>query len=206
MPTVSEDGKTFTFVLRQDILFADGTPVNADTYVDLWTRLNTLEGQVSGLMQVYIESIVKVDDYTIAINLKDAFGFLPALTATAPFTPANPATFSADEILQFPDKLDGIGPYRMVSHVPGEQLVLAANPNYFGADKPIIPNVIIRYFADPTTLSQAVEKGEVDVAWRTVGPVEASRLQNVEGLTVVKIDAPTLRYLVFNHTFMVQPR
>jgi peptide/nickel transport system substrate-binding protein len=46
-----------------------------------------------------------------------------------------------------------------------------------------------------------VEKGEIDVAWRTLGPVESTRLQSVEGLTVEKIDAPTLRYLVFNHTY-----
>ncbi len=202
LPQISEDGKVYTFKIRQDITFADGTPVNADTYVNLWTRLNTLEGQVSGLMQVYMENLEKVDDYTIAITLKDSFGFFPALAATAPFIPANPATFPADEIVQFPDKLDGIGPYKMVSHVPGEQMVLEANAAYVGDDKPLIPNVIIRYFADPTTMSQAVEKGEIDIAWRTVGPVEAARLQELEGLTVVKIAAPALRYLVFNHTFM----
>jgi peptide/nickel transport system substrate-binding protein len=90
----------------------------------------------------------------------------------------------------------------MVSNTPGEQLVLAANELYFGDDKPLIPNVIIRYFADPTTMSQAIEKGEIDIAWRTVGPVEATRLQAIEGITVVKIEAPTLRYLVFNHTYV----
>ncbi len=50
------------------------------------------------------------------------------------------------------------GPYRMTSYVAGEQMVLEANPNFYGDDKPIIPKVIIRYFADPTTMSQAVEK------------------------------------------------
>jgi len=88
----------------------------------------------------------------------------------------------------------------MVSHVPGEQMELQANPNYFG-DAPLIPNVIIRYFADPATLGNAIETGEIDVAWRILGPVEATRLMDVEGLTVVTIDAPTLRYLVFNHNY-----
>jgi peptide/nickel transport system substrate-binding protein len=202
LPAISEDGKVYTFKLRQDIQFADGTPVNAQTYVDLWTRLNTLEGQVSGLMQVYIANIEKVDDYTVNVTLKDSFGFFPALAATAPFVPANPNIFPVDQIVAFPEKIDGIGPYKMVSNTPGEQLVLAANELYFGDDKPLIPNVIIRYFADPTTMSQAIEKGEIDIAWRTVGPVEATRLQAIEGITVVKIEAPTLRYLVFNHTYV----
>lgn len=80
-------------------------------------------------------------------------------------------------------------------------MVLAANPNYYGEDAAIIPNVIIRYYADPTTMGNAVEKGEIDVAWRTVGPVEAVRLEGVAGLTVMKVNAPALRYLVFNHEY-----
>jgi peptide/nickel transport system substrate-binding protein len=80
---------------------------------------------------------------------------------------------------------------------------LEANPNYFGEDAPSIPNVIVRYFADPTTMSNAVETGEIDVAWRTLGPVEAIRLQDVAGLTVDKVNAPSLRYLVFNMNYMV---
>lgn len=203
LPEVSEDGLTYTFTLRDDIRFADGTPVTAQNYVDSWNRLNTLEGQVSGLIQLYVESVEAVDDLTVAYHLKDTFGFFPALSATAPFVVTNPATFIEDEIVQFPDVLDGIGQYRMVSHSVGEQMVLEANPEYFG-EAPLIPNVIIRYFADPTTMSNAVESGEIDVAWRTLGPVEAVRLQEVDGVTVDTVDAPALRYMVFNHTFEVQ--
>ncbi len=76
-------------------------------------------------------------------------------------------------------------------------------PNYVG-DAAVIPNVIVKYFADPTTMANAVEKGEIDIAWRTLGPVESTRLPDVEGLTVEKVDAPALRYMVFNHTFMVE--
>jgi len=203
MPTVSEDGLTYTFTLRDDLKFADGTPVTAQTYVDHWNRLDTLEGQVSGLVQLYVESVEALDDLTVVYNLKDSFGFFPALSATAPFVVANPATFVTDTIVQFPDKVDGIGAYRMISHTPGEQMVLEANSEYFG-EAPLIANVIIRYFADPTTMSNAVESGEIDVAWRTLGPVEAIRLQDVDGVTVDKVDAPALRYMVFNHTFVDQ--
>ena len=200
-PTVSEDGKSYTFTLREDIKFADGTPVTSADYVRAWDRLG-LEGQVSGLIQVYVESVEAPDDYTVVYNLKDSFGFFDALAAAAPFVPTNPATFADDELVQYPDTIEGIGPYRMASYVPGEQMVLEANPEYYGDDKPIIPNVIIRYFADPTTMSNAVETGEIDVAWRTLGPVEAVRLQDVAGLTVETISAPALRYLVFSMNYM----
>ncbi|MDY6873686.1 MAG: ABC transporter substrate-binding protein [Chloroflexota bacterium] len=201
-PEVSEDGLSYTFTLRDDLMFADGTPVTAADYVASWDRLNALEGQVSGLIQLYVDSVEAVDDLTVKYNLKSSFGFFPALAATAPFVVTNPAEFTMDEINSFPETLDGIGPYKMVSHTPGEQMELQANEYYFG-DAPLIPNVIIRYFADPTTMSNAIESGEIDVAWRTLGPVEAIRLQDVDGVNVVKVDAPALRYMVFNHTYMV---
>jgi peptide/nickel transport system substrate-binding protein len=200
---VSDDGKTYTYTLKEGIQFADGTPLTADDFVYSWNRLNTLEGQVSGLVQVYVESVEAPDAKTVVYHLKNPIGFFNALAATAPFVPVNPKTFTMDKIVAFPDKLDGVGPYRMVSNVPGEQLVLKANPNYKGEGKPIIPNVIIKYFADPTTMGNAVEKGEIDIAWRILGSVESTRLQSVKGLTVQKIDAPTLRYMVFNHTYGV---
>ena len=149
---------------------------------------------------MYVESVEAADEKTVVYTLKYPIGFFDALAATAPFVPVNPNTFGADEIVQFPETLDGIGAYRMVSHAPAEQMVLEANPTFVG-DAPKIPNVIIKYFADPTTMGNAVEKGEIDIAWRTLGPIEATRLQSVEGLTVEKIDAPALRYMVFNHTY-----
>ena len=200
-PAVSDDGTTYTFELKEGITYADGTPVTAQDYVYAWDRLNTIEGDVSGLIQLYVESVEAPDDTTVVYNLNGAFGFFPALAATAPFIPSNPNQFPADDKVSFPEELDGIGPYRMASYTPGEQAVLEANPGYFGDDKPQISNVIVRYFADPTTMSQAVETGEIDIAWRILGAVEAVRLMEVEGLTVDKIEAPALRYLVFNHTY-----
>ena len=200
-PVVSNDGSTYTFTLKDGLTFADGTALTADAYVYAWDRFEALQGQVSGLVQVYVESVEAPDEKTVVYNLSNPIGFFPALAATAPFVAVNSATFPADELIQFPETLDGIGPYKMVSHVPGEQMVLAVNEYYTGDDAAIIPNVIVKYFADPTTMANAVETGEIDVAWRTLGPVESTRLQSVEGLTVEKIDAPTLRYMVFNHTY-----
>ena len=201
-PEVSEDGLVYTFTLRDDIQYADGTPLTAEDYVRSWDRIG-LDGDVSGLMQLYISDVTAPDTYTVEVILSAPFGFFPALSATAPLVPSNPNQFPSDELVFFPETLDGIGPYRMVSYTAGEQMVLEANPNYFGDDAAIIPNVIIRYFADPTTMANAVETGEIDIAWRVLGPVEAIRLQSVDGLTVDKVDAPSLRYLVFNHNFKV---
>jgi ABC-type transport system substrate-binding protein len=199
-PTVSDDGLTYTFKLKDGITFSDGTPLTAQDYVRDWERIG-LEGDVSGLMQVYIDSVEAPDDSTVVFHLTGTYGFFDVLSATAPMIPSNPNIFPTDELVQFPETLSGIGPYYMESYVPGEQMVLKANPSYFGDDKPMIDTVIIRYFADPTTMANAVETGEIDIAWRILGAVEATRLMDVSGLTVDKINAPTLRYLVINQTF-----
>ena len=200
-PAISNEGKTYTFTLKDGLKFADGTDLTSEAYVYAWNRFNTLEGQVSGLVQVYVESVEAPDMKTVVYNLNNPIGFFSALAATAPFVPVNPQEFPADALVQFPEKMDGIGPYKMTSHVPGEQMVLEANDFYTGDDAPILKKVIVKYFADPTTMSNAVEKGEIDIAWRILGAVESTRLMSVDGLTVQKIDAPTLRYMVFNHTY-----
>ena len=202
-PVISDDGMTYTYTLKEGLKFADGTPLTAQDYVYSWDRLNTLEGQVSGLVQVYVASVEAPDDSTVVYHLTKPVGFFTALTATGPFVAVNPNTFPEDAIVAYPETLDGIGPYRMVSYVAGEQMVLEANPNYGGDSPAQIPNVIIKYFADPATLANAVEKGEIDIAWRTLGPVESERLSSIDGLTVMKIDAPSLRYIVFNNTYVL---
>lgn len=200
LPTASADGKSYTFKLKPGVKFADGTPLTASMFVEAFARLS-LKGQVASLLTNYIDSVEAPDDTTVVYHLKDAYGFFPAVAATAPFVPANPKLFPKDKLVQFPETLDGVGAYRMVSYKAGEQMVLQANPNFFG-EAPKIKNVIIKYFDKPTTMSQAVEKGDIDVAWRILGAVEAVRLQSVKDVTVVKIDAPTLRYLVLNQKWV----
>jgi peptide/nickel transport system substrate-binding protein len=196
---VSDDGLTYTFHLLPNIKFADGTPFVASAFVEMFDRWN-LGGQVGFLPLTYVESVEAPDDTTVVYHLTGAYGFFPAIVATPPFIPR---TFEIplDTILQIPTKIVGMGPYQMVSYDPGQQMVLEVNPNYYGT-APLIKKVIIKYFADPTTMASAVESGQIDIAWRILGPVEATRLSTVAGLTVMTVKAPALRYLVFNVTFM----
>jgi peptide/nickel transport system substrate-binding protein len=201
MPKISEDGKTYTFTLREGLKYADGTPLTSQDFVRMFARLS-LGGNVASLLTNYIDKVEAPDPLTVVFSLKDAYAFFPALVATAPFVPANPAQFPDGELAKLPALVDGNGAYRMLSFSAGQQMVLEANPNYWGEDKAKIKTIIIKYFDKPTTMSQAVEKGEIDIAWRILGAVEAVRLQSIETVTVTKIDAPTLRYLVFNMGYM----
>ena len=61
----------------------------------------------------------------MVVELNAPYGFFTALAATAPMVPSDPNTFSDDALVFFPETVDGIGPYRMVSYNAGEQMVLA---------------------------------------------------------------------------------
>jgi peptide/nickel transport system substrate-binding protein len=202
-PVVSDAGKTYTFTLRRDIKFADGTPLTARDYTYAWKRINNLKGQVSSLAKVYVESVEAPDDRTVVYHLHDTYGFFPEVAATPVFIPVNPNVFASDQVNRFPAKLDGIGPYRVVSYVRRGEMVLEANPHYFGDDKPNIPKVIVRYFTDSSVMAKAVEIGEIDIGWRSLGLKEAVRLMKISGVNVSTISTPLLQYLTLNHAYSV---
>lgn len=201
-PTVSEDGLTYTFTLSEGWAYPDGTPLVAGDFVRAFERASTLGGDVSGLVVTYVESVTAPDDMTVVYQLKVARGDFPQIVSSTPYYPVPEGFFPADALEKFPATLVGVGPYQVTSYVANEQLVLEPNPNYVvGLPEGAPERVIIRYFSAPEQMSLAVENGEIDVAWRILGPIEAARLESVDSVTVVNQGAGGIRYLVPNHTF-----
>jgi peptide/nickel transport system substrate-binding protein len=199
----SEDGLTYTIELKKGLVFGDGTPLTAQSYASqINNRLLVLEGS-GGVGPVlgtpYVESVEAVDDVTIKFNLTASWGFFEQLLTGAPYIPVNPSEFPSDELVPFPKAPTyGNGPWFIESYTPNEQTVLKPNPNYDG-DAPALDRIIIRYFGDPQTMALAVESGEIDVAWRILGPEIIGRLRGIEGLTVSKVNAGPTRFFIVNH-------
>ncbi|MBK5266137.1 MAG: peptide ABC transporter substrate-binding protein [Acidimicrobiia bacterium] len=207
--SVSDDGLVYTFNLRDDIFFGDGTELDANMYVDHLTRMLTLDGSggVGGALGTpFIESYRAVDDRTVEITLKDAFGYFPQVVTGAPYMPMHP-DFPLDALVEFPDApVYGVGVWMITEYVPGEQTVLEPNPYYAGsAPAPKVDRIIIRYFNDAPTMAKAIEtvkdgRGEIDIAWRTIGqPDLLAELEGVDGLTVGTVPGGGVRFMVINH-------
>lgn len=204
-PEVSDDGKTYTFTLRDGVAFCDGTELTAQMYVDQFSRTINIPDSESGgaLVAPYVES-VEADGNNVVFTLTDSFGFFSSVVTGAPYMPTNPATFGPDEFNDFPEAsadapLCGVGPWMITSYDPAEQTVLEPNPFYFGDDQPKVDRVIVRYFADPQTMALAVQEGEIDVAWRILGPDLRAQLADVDGLTTTRINGGPIRYFIVNH-------
>ncbi len=206
MPEVSDDGLTYTLKLRDGIKFADGTELTATMYAEQLNRLLTIgpdcpNGVAGALATPYVKSIEAPDESTLVFTLKSPVAYFPQILASATYIPAHPDIFPEDECVLFPDApVYGVGPWFISEYTQGEQVVLEANPHYNGELKPQVDRIIVRYFADPQTMALAVQNGEIDVAWRILGPELIGQLEGIEDLTVGTINGGSIRYLIVNHT------
>jgi peptide/nickel transport system substrate-binding protein len=199
--SANPESTEFTFKLRAGLKFGDGTAFDAS--VVKWTidRVVSLGGDPSWLVSDFVKEVAVVDAMTVKFVLKGPIAYFPALVATVPYHPLNPNVYPVDKIVKDPaelkgGKLDGLGPYRIASFKRDQEVVLEANPNYWGP-KPSIARIIIKYFADASTLRLAIEKGEIDLAFKTLNPSDIADLTAKGALTVFALPGPYIRYLCF---------
>jgi peptide/nickel transport system substrate-binding protein len=204
--TVSSDGLTYTFTLKDGIKFGDGTPLDATIYAQQLNRLLTIGPKcpndvADSLAVPFVESITAPDAKTIVFKLKSPIAYFRQILATSPYVASDPKTFTTDKCVLFPTApIYGVGPWYIDQYTQKEQVVLKPNPYYTGDLKPQVSEVIVRDYADPQTMALAVQNGEIDVAWRILSPEQITPLKSISGLTVGTVNGGGIRYLILNHT------
>jgi peptide/nickel transport system substrate-binding protein len=203
MPTVNAAGTEYTFKLRKGLKFTDGTPFDAASVKWSVDRVAKLNGDPSWLVTQFVKEVQVIDPLTVKFVLTGPTGFFPQLVAGDPvYFPVSPKIYPVDKIVHDPSELPGqalvgLGPYKCTSFKRDEEVVLVANPDYYGS-KPKIDRVIIRYFADATTMRLALEKGEIDVAFKQLNPSDITDLAKAGKLTYQKLPGAQTRFLNFN--------
>ncbi len=192
---VKEDGKVYIFHLKKNLKFADGTPCTAHDVVRSIKRVMKINGDPAWLVTEFVEDVEALDDYTVKFMLKKPVSYFLALVATPPYFPVHPA-YKPDEI-DSDQTAGGLGPYKIVKWVRDQELVLEANPYYHG-EKPKIKTVIIRFYKDATTLRLALERGEIDIAWRTLNPADIESLKKNPNFQVIEVPGAAIRYIIIN--------
>ena len=192
---VKEDGKVYIFHLKKNLKFADGTPCTAHDVVRSIKRVMKINGDPAWLVTEFVEDVEALDDYTVKFTLKKPVSYFLALVATPPYFPVHPA-YKPDEI-DSDQTAGGLGPYKIVKWVRDQELVLEANPYYYG-EKPKIKTVIIRFYKDATTLRLALERGEIDIAWRTLNPADIESLKKNPNFQVIEVPGAAIRYIIIN--------
>ncbi|MEZ0319300.1 MAG: ABC transporter substrate-binding protein [Pyrobaculum sp.] len=193
--TVLEGGRVWAFKLRPNLKFCDGTPLTAQDVKRSIERVMKINGDPAWLVTDFVEKVEAPNATTVVFYLRAPVSYFLALVATPPYFPVHPR--------YAPDKIDsdqtagGAGPYCIKSFVRDQQIILEANPYYYGA-KPQVSRVVIRFFKDAATLRLALERGEVDIAWRTLNPPDVEALKASGKFNVVEVPGSFIRYVVLN--------
>lgn len=198
---ISADGKEYTFKLRKGLKFTDGTPFDANAVKWSIDRVIALKGDPSWLVTDFVDHVDVVNNLSVKFVLKNPVAYFPSLVASVPYYPVNPNIYPKDKIVRDPSemkggKLVGLGPYQVVSFKRDQEIVMDANPNYYGP-KPKNDRVVIRYFADATTMRLALEKGEVDFAFKSLNPSDIVDLEKSDKIQTIKAQGPYIRYICF---------
>jgi len=168
--TPSKDGKVWTIKLRQGVSFHDGTPFNADAVVAHWQRILSPENKFRGAATIrVIQSVEKVDDFTIRFLLKHAWAeFIPLLTSQAAIAAYIPSPKAVADGTQHRAPV-GTGPFMFKEWLSGDRLVVVKNPNYWRKGRPYLDKIVYRTMPDMLTRYASLQSGEVDIIYTDWG-------------------------------------
>ncbi len=197
--SVSADATEYTFKLREDVTFHDGTPFNAeavkftfDRIVDPETRAQTAVSLIGPYAATEI-----LGDYEVKIVFSRPFApFLNSLS-TAYLAPVSPTAFArvgADDWGL--TEVVGTGPFKLVSFTPDSEVVLERNEDYnwgpaftgmSGASQ--IGQIVYTIIAEPATRIAALESGELDFI-EEVPTIDFERISSTPGYLTVDVPQP----------------
>ena len=193
--TVSADGRTYTFTIRPNVTFSDGSPLTAADVVYSLKRAQSGKGPLSFLDGV-ISSVTAAGDSSVVVELTQAWS--PFLSDVSAFSnsivPNNLRGKPADEFFAKPV---GTGPFTLESWVKGGTVTLAANPRYWNTARPYLDKVVFTVVEDENQLIQQLQAGQVDVI-DNVPPANVSSLSSAAGVSVVKSSQWSVDLLLLN--------
>jgi peptide/nickel transport system substrate-binding protein len=173
--TVSPDGLTWTFTLRDGLLFHDGSPVTSADVVASLRRWAT-RAALGGRLMAATQSLEAVDAKTFRLVLKEPYGLVIETLGTM----ASPTPFIMPERLartpgtERITEIVGSGPfvYSRADHRPGDRMLLRRNARYVpraepadflaGGKRVMVDALDIRVVPDAGTAAAALQAGEVD--------------------------------------------
>jgi peptide/nickel transport system substrate-binding protein len=170
--TVSDDGLTYTFKLREGVKWHDGEDFSSE---DVKFSLETLKkfGPRARITFAAIKTVEAPDAHTVVVKLdRPAPYLLKSLTSTeSPIVPRhaypNPDDPRSSKNNNAPI---GTGPFVLVEWVQGSHVTLRKNDHYWRKGHPLLDQIIVRFVGDAAATSAALETGEAQVSFNVSLP------------------------------------
>ncbi|WP_099469834.1 nickel ABC transporter substrate-binding protein [Konateibacter massiliensis] len=200
---ISEDGKTYTFKIREGVTFSDGEVCDAHAIkANFDAILENSERHVWLTMMSVLESVDAPDENTFVIQLSAPYyPMLTELSMIRPFAMISPKAMKDGSTMDGVTEYIGTGPYILTDFVTDEYAVFERNENYWG-DKPEIKKITVKVIPDNQTRILALEKGEIDLIFGK-NMIDADALQNYqdnEKFSIALSDPTSTRQIVMNTT------
>ena len=165
--SVSEDGLTWTVTIREDVKFTDGEPLTAG---DVAFTYNTVKETSSVNDFTMLERAEALNDTTVVFHMTRPFSIWPYTMAAVGILPEHAydsRTYGTNPI--------GSGRYMLKQWDQGQQVILEANPDYYG-EAPKMKQVTILFMEEDAAFL-AAQAGQVDVAYTSATYSD----QNIDG-------------------------
>ena len=212
--TVSDDGTVYTFKIRADAKWSDGSPVTAEDFIFSMRRVEdpkTAAGYANilypiknaekinkGEMAVDQLGMKAIDDKTLEITLERPTPFFIELLSHQTALPINKASFEKNgaEFVK-PGKLVGNGAFKLAEHVPNDHLTVVKNENYWDAANVKLDKVIFYPIDDQAANVRRYEAGELDLVYNFSSD-QIDRLRAANGEQVHVSPAAATYYYPFD--------
>ena len=199
LPTISEDGLTYTIPLRDDVTLHDGTPFTAEVMAFSMNRFIENGGRPADLLASKVETITAASPTELTIKLKAPVASFTSLLTFSGITPVSPEQYEIGAGNFKPDTFIGSGPYKLSSY-SNSVIRLDANKDYWG-DQPENEGIDIQIFTSAANLYNSFVSGQLDVAYQTLDPDQISKLESdasSNNWSVIEAGATVVDYLVLN--------
>jgi peptide/nickel transport system substrate-binding protein/oligopeptide transport system substrate-binding protein len=179
-PTISADGKTWTFTLRKGVMFSNGMPMTADDVKYSIVRMldpklgppvsycetanDIYEGSHAFITgkATDVSGIQVVDPYTIRFVLANPLSVFPFFLAEGCNFVVPKAVASTESESDFSNHPIGTGPFMLQSYQKGVQATFVKNPHYFIKGLPYLDKVITYLDVPPSVIALKVQHGDID--------------------------------------------
>ncbi|AYY14709.1 ABC transporter substrate-binding protein [Actinobacteria bacterium YIM 96077] len=193
-----DDDTTYRCTLKSGQTFADGSEITSENVVHSIERQLEIQHESNGWQLLTgIEEVEAPDESTVVFHLESPDATFPFILTTAAAAIV-PMDYPADE-LQPNDQVVGSGPYTVDEFDPTQQIQLGVNENYAGDREVNNSGVILQFYQTESALKQAIEEGEVMIAYRSLAVTDVEDLEEngaERGVEVVVGEGTEINYMV----------
>ena len=201
--TISEDGKIYTFKIRDGVTFSDGTVCDANAILANFNAIIENKDRHTWLeMMNLLVGVSAPDDHTFVIELSEAYyPMLTELGCIRPFAMISPNCMIDGSTKDGVSGYIGTGPYVLTDFETDQYAIFERNENYWG-EKPEIERITVKVIPDNQTRIMALESGEIDLIFgKNMLDADAiSQYVDSDKFEVALSDPTSTRHIVLNTT------